>query len=134
MLGSILRPAPMSYSVSGTNVQPRVDDMSTENGTSPNVIRAACRGRFYSSLETLSAIAADPETKDADRIRAIDTLGRFGLGAADQAAVHIHGDVGALAAGVVHLPALEPIQEVSADVAGAGAQEGPEGPKLLTSG
>ncbi len=104
--------------------------MDVDTKVSPNVIRAACRGRFYSSLETLSALAADPETKDADRIRAIDTLGRFGLGAADQGAVHIHAGDGATVLGVVHLPALEVVQEAPAD----GAQEGPTVPKLLTSG
>jgi hypothetical protein len=104
--------------------------MSVENGTSPNVIRAACRGRFYSSLETLSEIAKDPESKTADRIRAIDTLGRFGLGAADQGAVHIHAGDGATVLGVVHLPALE-------HGTGDGPQEGPPARadvKLLTSG
>lgn len=108
--------------------------MSLEKKVSPNVIRAACRGRFYSSLETLSSIAIDPDSKDADRIRAIDTLGRFGLGAADQAAVHIHGDVGALAAGVVHLPALEHRTGAGAVDGADGADVGPDGPKLLTSG
>ena len=104
--------------------------MSTDSNVSPNVIRAACRGRFYAALSDLSAIAADPDTKDADKIRAIDTLGRFGLGAADQGAVHIHAGDGATVLGVVHLPALE-----------RGTEEGPEeGPparadvKLLTSG
>ena len=76
-------------------------------GPEPRVIRAACRERFYNSLEVLSAIAVNTSAKAADRIRAIDTLGRFGLGAADQATVHIHGDVGAMAVGVVHLPTLD---------------------------
>ncbi len=67
--------------------------------------------RLYKGLEILTAIANNTKAKDADRIRALDTLGRFGLGAADQAAVHIHGDVGALAVGVVHLPALDKVQE-----------------------
>lgn len=75
----------------------------------PNVIRAACRERLYKGLDILSTIANNVSAKDADRIRALDTLGRFGLGAADQAAVHIHGDVGALAVGVVHLPALDKV-------------------------
>ncbi len=99
-------------------------------GTTPKVIRAACRERFAKGLEVASNIIANTEAKDADRIRALDTLGRFGLGAADQAQVHIHGDVGALAAGVVHLPALdavhvEPVEDVP---------DGGKGPKLLTSG
>jgi hypothetical protein len=108
--------------------------MDVEKSVSPNVIRAACRGRFYDSLEHLSAIAIDPDSKAADRIRAIDTLGRFGLGAADQGAVHIHAGDGATVLGVVHLPALEH----GADGADSeGPQEGPParaGVKLLTSG
>lgn len=104
--------------------------MSVENGASPNVIRAACRGRFYKSLEHLSTIAEDSDSKPADRIRAIDTLGRFGLGAADQGAVHIHAGDGATVLGVVHLPALEAPADVS-------TEEGPPARadvKLLTSG
>jgi hypothetical protein len=104
--------------------------MDLEKKVSPNVIRAACRGRFYSALETLSELAADPDTKDADKIRAIDTLGRFGLGAADQGAVHIHAGDGSTVLGVVHLPALEVADDTPADV----APSGPDGPKLLTSG
>ena len=104
--------------------------MAIDSKVSPNVIRAACRGRFYAALSDLSRMAADPETKDADRIRAIDTLGRFGLGAADQGAVHIHAGDGAFV-GVVHLPALE--RGNGADVVEEGPT-GPEGPKLLTSG
>lgn len=77
----------------------------------PNVIRAACRERLYKGLDILSDIANNTRAKDADRIRALDTLGRFGLGAADQAAVHIHGDVGALAVGVVHLPTLDRVPD-----------------------
>ena len=85
----------------------------------PNVIRSACRERLYKGLAVLSAIADNTSAKDADRIRAIDTLGRFGLGAADQAAVHIHGDVGAMAVGVVHLPALDEVpSEEDPDLAG----------------
>lgn len=84
-------------------------------GPAPNVIRAACRARLYDGLEVLSAIAADKDEKSADRIRALDALGRFGLGAADQAAVHIHAEEGAMVLGVVHLPALEPVEEWSGD-------------------
>lgn len=78
-------------------------------GAAPNVIRAACRERLYKGLKFLTAIAEDANEKSADRIRALDTLGRFGLGAADQAAVHIYGDVGAMAVGVVHLPTLDEV-------------------------
>ena len=97
-------------------------DLGGTPGVSPNVIRAACRARLYSGLEVLSAIAIDPDAKDADKIRALDTLGRFGLGAADQAAVHIVADGGAVLVGVVHLPALEAVEEVELEDAPARAR------------
>ncbi len=100
-------------------------------GPEPRVIRAACRDRFYNSLEVLSAIAVNVEAKHADRIRAIDTLGRFGLGAADQATVHIHGDVGAMAVGVVHLPTLDVVREEPTQ---EGQEVGEEERKLLSVG
>ena len=75
----------------------------------PNVIRAACRSRFYRGLDRLSAIAESEFSKPGDVIKAMDSLGRFGLGAADQAQVHIHAGDGAQVIGVVHLPALEPV-------------------------
>ena len=81
-------------------------------GATPNIIRAACGARFYKGLDTLANIAADTDAKAADRVRALDTLGRFGLGAADQASVHIHAGDGATVIGVVRLPALgETVQE-----------------------
>jgi hypothetical protein len=72
----------------------------------PNVIRAACRARFYKGLDILADIANDSDQKAADRVRALDTLGRFGLGAADQGQVHIHAGDGATVIGVVRLPVL----------------------------
>ena len=91
----------------------KADGVTVVEGSNhtPNVIRAACRERLYKGLNILSDIANNIKAKDADRIRALDTLGRFGLGAADQAAVHIHGDVGALAVGVVHLPTLDRVPD-----------------------
>lgn len=103
-------------------------------GPAPNVIRAACRARLYAGLQVLSTIAADEEAKAADRIRALDTLGRFGLGAADQAAVHIHADEGAVLIGVVHLPALEPVEEWTDEEGEKAANEVARAVKLLTSG
>ena len=100
-------------------------------GPAPNVIRAACRARLYDGLEVLSTIAGDPEEKSADRIRALDALGRFGLGAADQAQVHIHAEEGAMVLGIVHLPALEPVEESAAP---EGAPLVENGVRLLTSG
>ena len=104
-------------------------------GPAPNVIRAACRARLYDGLEVLSTIAADPDAKDADKIRALDTLGRFGLGAADQAAIHIAADGGTLVLGVVHLPALEPVEEwPSEEGVQLDENERRAAVKLLTSG
>ena len=64
-------------------------------------------------------IAQGSDEKSADRIRALDTLGRFGLGAADQAAVHIHADEGAMIIGVVHLPTLDVVEDVPSENGGS---------------
>lgn len=117
------------------------------NTATPNVIRAACRAQFYRGLKHLGTIAGDENEKSADRIRALDTLGRFGLGAADQGAVHIHAGDGAQIIGVVRLPALgEVIEDEVVEVSHNGAQghaSAPPGdlagqpastPKLLASG
>jgi hypothetical protein len=74
----------------------------------PGIIRAACRARFYDALEELSQIALDPDARNSDKIKAIHELGAFGLGSADQAAVHIHAGEGSQVIGVVRLPAIEP--------------------------
>ena len=100
-------------------------------GPEPRIIRRACQDRFYKSLEVLSEIASNMEAKAADRIRAIDTLGRFGLGAADQAQIHLHGDVGSLNVGVVHLPTLDVVREEPSEE-GQGVAE--EERKLLSVG
>ena len=100
---------------------------------SPNVIRAACRARFYKSLDRLASLAEGAE-KDADAIRAIDTLGRFGLGAADQAQVHIHAGDGSQVIGVVRLPALEVHDEVAEPDEELDENGVRQGPRLLSSG
>ncbi len=124
----------------------------TAGTATPNLIRAACRARFYDRLDVLADIADDKDEKAADRVRAMDTLGRFGLGAADQAQVHIHAGDGATVIGVVRLPVLgEEVEDTRAleEVAQEGRKahapgpacaapgapaEGESGPKLLTSG
>ena len=119
----------------------------------PNMIRAACRARFYKRLDVLDEIAGDEDQKAADRVRAMDTLGRFGLGAADQGQVHIHAGDGATIIGVVRLPVLG--EEIRDDRIGraqngqtgharepapappghlAGGMTGEEGPLLLGTG
>ena len=72
----------------------------------PGVIRAACRERFYDGLDVFSEIAFDSKARPADRIKALHELGAFGLGSADQAAVHIHAGEGSQVIGVVRLPEI----------------------------
>ena len=98
--------------------------------TSPGVIRAACRARFYDALEELSQIAIDPEARNSDKIKAIHELGAFGLGSADQAAVHIHAGEGSQVIGVVHLPALDPVPEEEAQADEVDAADGEAPPPL----
>lgn len=94
---------------------------SQPDGATPNIIRAACRARFYKGLDVLATIAADVDAKAADRVRALDTLGRFGLGAADQGQVHIHAGDGATIIGVVRLPVLgETVEEQRVEIDGNG--------------
>ena len=120
--------------------------MGVLDGPIPGVIRKACRARFFDSLEVLSEIADDPESRDGDRIRAIGMLGQFGLGTADQGQVHIHAGEGSQVVGVVHLPALEAPPEGEGEEGETGELAAPErdqvgpangddqAPKLLKSG
>ena len=105
---------------------------------SPGIIRAACRARFYDALEELSQIAVDPDARNSDKIKAIHELGAFGLGSADQAAVHIHAGEGSQVIGVVRLPALNKRagEAEIEDDQGAGGRglEAADGPKLLAEG
>ena len=123
VLGSDLPGGTRVHTLLGTTVEGRNLKTTGQDGPAPNVIRAACRSRLYAGLEVLSAISVDPDAKDADKIRALDTLGRFGLGAADQAAVHIVAGGGELVIGVVHLPRLEPVEEWPAEEPGPGSVE-----------
>lgn len=84
-------------------------------GSAPSAIRAACRARFVEALPELSAVIHDPMARDSDRIKAIELLGKFGLGAADQAAVHIHSE-SAVMLGVVQLPALAEARPEEAEI------------------
>ena len=84
------------------------------NPPSPGIIRAAARASFYDALEVLRKIAFDPKARNVDRIKAAHELGAFGLGSADQAAVHIHAGEGSQVIGVVHLPTLDPVPEMDA--------------------
>jgi hypothetical protein len=79
--------------------------MALEGQSNPSQIRREARVRFQRHLVTLDEIAADPEAKHSARIDAIRALGDFGMGRADQAAVHVHAEGGAML-GIVMLPAL----------------------------
>ena len=73
----------------------------------PGLIRALCRVMFLKGLPVLDEIFDNPETSTADKVNIFNLWGRYGLGYADQASVHIHGDEGSRVSGVVRLPELD---------------------------
>ena len=93
------------------------------DSSTPNVIRAAMRAAMYEALGTLTEIIDDPEARNADKIKAIHVLGQFGLGTADQAAIHIHAGEGSQVIGVVKLPALDPVGRASGEALEGGEVE-----------
>lgn len=48
-------------------------------GRAPAEIRATCREKFDTLLPKLERIAKARKSKDADKVRAIDVLGRYGM-------------------------------------------------------
>ena len=87
-----------------------------ETGSTPSAIRAASRAIFYRNLPHLASIIESEAERSTDRIKAMELVGKFGLGAADQASVHIHAE-GNVLLGVVALPALgepDPVEEIQA--------------------
>jgi hypothetical protein len=50
------------------------------SGRPPSLIRERCRGAFARRVKVLEEIADDPTVPTRDRIRAIDLLGKHGLG------------------------------------------------------
>ncbi len=46
----------------------------------PSVIREPCRGSFEDRIVVLEEIADDAKASASDRIRALDLLGKYGLG------------------------------------------------------
>lgn len=48
-------------------------------GRPPSVVRARCRESFYDRINRLEGIADSSDAEHRDVIRAIDTLGRYGL-------------------------------------------------------
>ena len=72
-------------------------------GRPPSVIRERCRGSFEDRIAVLEEIADDAKTSAGDRIRALDLLGKYGLGTQQQ----ISGpDGGVIPLGVVELPMI----------------------------
>lgn len=51
-------------------------------GRPPSAIRAACREKFDKLIPKLNSIARAKKSKDADKVRAIDVLGKYGMGQA----------------------------------------------------
>jgi hypothetical protein len=50
-------------------------------GRPPSVLRERLRGSLEQRVSVLEAIADDPEVAPQDRIRAIDVMGKYGIGA-----------------------------------------------------
>ena len=76
-----------------------------EMGSTPSALRLTCRRMLAAHLPTLGAILSSPGARDQDKIKSLELLGKFGLGAADAAHVHVHAE-GNILVGVIALPAL----------------------------
>ncbi len=72
-------------------------------GRPPSVIRERCRGSFEDRIAVLEEIADDARANAGDRIRALDLLGKYGLGTQQQ---HSGPDGGVIPLGVVELPMI----------------------------
>ena len=72
-------------------------------GRPPSVIRERCRGSFEDRIVVLEEIADNPKASASDRIRALDLLGKYGLGTQQQ---HSGPDGGVIPLGVVELPMI----------------------------
>ena len=51
------------------------------SGRPPSAIRIRCQGSFAERVPVLEEIIDDPTSRDADKVRAMDLLGKYGLGA-----------------------------------------------------
>ena len=49
-------------------------------GKPPSALRERLRGSLEERIEVLEEIADDPNSADRDRIKAVDILGKYGLG------------------------------------------------------
>jgi hypothetical protein len=47
-------------------------------GRPPSEVRERCKGSFWERIAVLESIADNPKATSADRIRAMDTLGKYG--------------------------------------------------------
>lgn len=68
-------------------------------GRPKDVVRQACLHAFDERVKVLKAIADDKNAAEVDRMRAIDVLGKYGMGPA-QEVKHVGSDSGPLV--VVH--------------------------------
>ncbi len=50
------------------------------SGRPPSAIRDLCRMSFEERVTALTQIIDDPKSRDADKIRAMDLLGKYGIG------------------------------------------------------
>ena len=76
-----------------------------DKGSTPSALRLTCRTMLARHLPTLGEILTSASARDQDKIKSLELLGKFGLGAADSAHVHVHAE-GNVLVGVVALPAL----------------------------
>ena len=76
-----------------------------DRGSTPSALRLTCRTMLARHLPHLGAILESPAARDQDKIKSLELLGKFGLGAADAAHVHVHAE-GNILVGVIALPAL----------------------------
>ena len=73
--------------------------------TTPSAIRAALRREGIAMLPELVSRMLDPEVSTSEFVRGYEVMMRYGLGVADQAAVHVHAE-GNILLGVVTMPDL----------------------------
>ncbi len=57
------------------------------SGRPPSALRARLRGSLDARVRVLEEIADDPDADHGDRIRAVDVLAKYGLGAASDVSI-----------------------------------------------
>lgn len=53
---------------------------NANSGRYPSIVRAACRAIFDDGKSVAESILHDPEASPSDRLKALDILGKYGLG------------------------------------------------------